>query len=67
MVQYAVRFLIAAVVFVVFVMLLIPALLDLLHFPESAAVLAIVKGAAILCAIGYIIWGKPVPGAGNPA
>jgi uncharacterized membrane protein YjjP (DUF1212 family) len=38
-----------------------------LSFPSSAAIMAIIKGVAILCAIGYIIWGKPVPGAGNPA
>jgi Ca2+/H+ antiporter len=58
--QYIWRTLIAAVVFAVFVLLVIPALLSLINMPSSSALDAIIKGCSILIALGYILWGKPV-------
>jgi hypothetical protein len=58
--QYIWRTLIAAVVYVVAVLLILPALLNLIGMPMSGALEAIIKGAAILIALGYILWGPPV-------
>jgi hypothetical protein len=61
MMHYVWRTLIAAVVFAVFVLLMIPALLSLIGMPMSGPIEAIIKGTAILAALAYIGWGKYPP------
>jgi uncharacterized membrane protein len=62
--QYLMRFIIAAVVFVV-LSLVLPALFTLLGVPLTGNLLTIFKGVGALLALGYILWGPPVPRPGS--
>lgn len=59
--QFLVRIVIAAVVYVIVVLWIIPALFAAISMPESGPLLILIKGVGILLACGYIIWGPPVP------
>jgi hypothetical protein len=63
--QYVLRLVIAAVVFVIVLLWIVPALFSILGMPESRALLTLIKGAAILLACSYSIWGPTVPRPGG--
>jgi Ca2+/H+ antiporter len=63
--QYLLRLVIAAVVFVVVILLIIPALFSILGMPASGAIQALIKGAAIISACIYILWGPTIPKPGT--
>jgi hypothetical protein len=58
--QYLWRLVVAAVVFTVLILVVLPALAALLGMPVTGALVQVLKGCAILLALGYILWGAPV-------
>lgn len=59
--QMIVRMFVAALVFYVVIILALPLFLTAIAFPLPPAVMGLLKLAAILVAIWYVIWGRPVP------
>lgn len=58
--QYLIRMFVAAFVFYVVVVLALPLFFAAIDFSVPAAVLSLLKLAAIVVAFWYVIWGPPV-------
>ncbi len=58
--NFLLRMLIAAVV-VLALYAALPAFLHILHMDMSADVETIFRVAVAVCALGYVVWGPPVP------